>query len=137
MATPLNPLDFGYSMDEVYTVSSGYGESEVHSLRPKQKFIKEPRDSRAKRWYEAVDNWKQASRTWNGREPTEYKELSSQVKRYTTSNDPETEGSIIRTAQGVYVNGKLHARSNWVDTTVLGRWHKLTTVSKRLRVGSC
>ncbi len=137
MSTALNPLDYGYDMNEVYAQSIGYGSDEAYSLRPRTETLNAPYDAKAQGWMKAVIAWQQAAAAWESRSPTEYKGLSCQAKRYTTRVDPKTDGIILRTVQGVFVQGKLRSKENWGEATTLDRWHKLTTIAKRLRVGSC
>jgi hypothetical protein len=137
MSNPMNPLDYGFTMEEVYAVSSGYGDDEMYSLRPKSELLGAPPTARAGNWLSAILKWQKAAESWEARSPTEYKGLSCQTSRYTTRVDPKTDGSILRTSQGVYVTGKLHSKDTWDEVCVLDRWHKLMTISKRLRVNSC
>jgi hypothetical protein len=138
MSAPMNPLDYGFTMDEVEVQSGGYGSDEIHRLLPKAKLlISKTLTARSARWINDRTKWKEAADTWVKREPSEYMGLSSQVKRYTIGTCPDTRGTILRTAKGVYVTGTLHSVSDWSAVDALGRWYKLTTVSKKLKMSPC
>jgi hypothetical protein len=132
MSTPLNPLDYGFAMNEVTVGSEGYGNETMRFLMPLDSCLTHPYTTKAKNWIAARDEWRKAATAWENRNPAHYQSLSISSKRF--SRTSATGGEITRCGQGVYIRGTIHSMNDWNNVSTVGRWHKLMSPTRRLEV---
>jgi len=142
LQTALNPIDYGFDIDEcsIGTVSgSGYGSDTLRAFVPKKKIIEAtPLSLRVQRWKAAAVKWSDAANQMTNRKPPVYKGLSVQTRRYTSlANDEDRSGTIIITAEGVYVTGHVHSKADWKQSEALTKWYKLTQHANQINIARC
>jgi hypothetical protein len=132
LAQPVNPLEYGFTLDECAVTSASGGGEGVKVLSPIDSVIAEPHTSRAKRYIDALKNWNEAAEKVASRSPIEYQGLNCKAARYSYStNTSDKVGSIIRTPVGVYLKGKFQQSADWSIAQKLEGWHKLHMKTSR------
>lgn len=135
LSSPVNPLDYGYRLDDCVIVGS-LGSGATRALTPTDKLLDEPHDHRARSYITARDNWNTACEKLQNRTPLEFRGLSTKKDKYSYTTAPaERTGSIVRTSEGVYVQGKFASKENWETQQRLDNWHKLHAPSTRVKIG--
>ena len=142
LQTALNPIDYGFDIDEcsIGTVSgSRYGSETLRVFVPKKKVIGAvPQTTRVQRWKVAVAKWADAANRMTNRKPPIYKGLSVQTSRYPgLANDEDRIGTIIITAEGVYIRGEVHSKADWNQSETLTKWYKLTQHANQINMPKC
>ncbi len=143
LSTALNPLDFGFDMDEcrIANVSTqgGYESSNLRAFYPKKKVLQvTPTPAKVQRWIKATAKWADAADKLLGRKPPIYKGLSVQNSRFTSlTNDEDRLGTIIITGEGVYLTGEIHSKNDWVQSDTLTKWYKLTQHANQINIPKC
>jgi hypothetical protein len=139
IATGLNPMDFGFTIDECTVSSLGYGSDAISFLIPSgidmsggQK--SQAHDSREVKYVKAREKWEKAINQYTGRNPIEYKGIHCRSQRYNTSSRSRR-GQILRTTKGVFIKGKFRAGGDWNKEVNVGTWHKLNTLCNVVQMG--
>lgn len=117
----INPLDFGY--DLLDCVPRGNGLVPIETLNDST-----PTDARYRAWVAAVETWKMATKKYNDMYPAYHSDLDVRKGRY-TMEDANRIGTIVASASGVFVKGKVRPSGDWNSVEDLFQWHKL--ISKR------
>ena len=133
LSIPLNPLDYGFTMDECIIVAVTRNSNTVHSWIPKDKVTKTV-TPQVQRWQEAVAKWDHAADAWLGRLPQAYKGITTASSKYAYSTSEETTGEIVVTAQGVFITGIIHSQKYWDKEDTLTNWYKLTTEANQITI---
>jgi len=142
LRTALNPLDFGFEIDEcaISTMSgSSYGGPSLRSFVPRKKIVEAiPKTTKVQKWMEAVAKWSAAADKLLKRKPVLYKGLSIHSSRYTSiAKDEERTGTIIVTTEGVFVIGTVHSKADWNQSDTLTQWFKLTRHANQINIPKC
>jgi hypothetical protein len=135
MSVPLNPIEFGFNMDELQVETIGYGDDETAVLVPQDALLSGTLTSRARAWIDKRKEWRAASRKWTNRKPVVYQNITTQTQRFSRGNNSGS-GEIVRTGQGVYIRGMFHSMNDWTEVIILNKWHKLMNPVSRMKVKS-
>ena len=142
LSTALNPIDFGFSIDECsITAVSGAGHDRMiqRSFVPNRGIMKAtPKTTKVQRWMEAVAKWSDAADQLLKRRPAVHKGLSIHSSRYVSiANEEERQGTLLVTDEGVYLTGEVHSHNNWVHSDILTNWYKLTQHANQINIPKC
>ena len=142
LSTALNPMDFGFSIDECNITSvSGAGHDRMiqRTFIPNRKVMKAtPKTTKVQRWIDAVTKWSDAADKLTKRRPAVHKGLSIHSSRYVSiANEEERRGNILVTDEGVYLTGEVHSHSDWIKSDILTNWYKLTQHANQINIPKC
>jgi hypothetical protein len=139
VAVGLNPMDFGFTIDECTVSSLGYGSDSISFLTPAGVDMSgskknQATDSRETNYIKARTAWETAISQYTGRTPIEYKGIHCRSQRYNTSSRSKI-GQILRTTKGVFIKGKFRAGGDWNKESNVGTWHKLNSLCNVVQMG--
>ena len=142
LSTALNPIDFGFSIDNcviALVTGAGYENKGQRSFVPKMKILKAtPKTTKIQRWVDAVTKWSDAADKLIKRKPAVHKGLSVHNSRYVSlANQDERTGTILVTDEGVYLTGEVHSHSDWIQSDILTNWYKLTQHANQINIPKC
>lgn len=135
LSAPLNPLDFGFEMDECKLGSISSTQKALRAFVPKDSVLKvTPSSAKVDRWQAALVKWSNAADKLVSRTPITYKGISINSSKYVYSGTDDTVGDIICTAEGVFVKGTLHDEAHWNHEDTLTQWFKLTVPANQINI---
>ena len=135
LAAPLNPLDFGFEIEECKLGSISSGKQNLHVFTPKDSILKDtPPSNRVTQWTDACEKWNLAGERLYTRLPNQYKGISIASSRYMYSSSETTIGDIVVTSEGVFIKGTIHNSESWDKKDKLTTWYKLTIPSNQINI---
>lgn len=138
LAAPLNPLDFGFEMDECRIGSIQHSTQSMRVFLPKKKVVDEQQTTgRVQKWNEAVAKWEDAANKFLCRTPIKYKGISTSTSRFSYGGANDTCGELIVTGEGVYVTGTIHNENAWHKEDNMTQWYKLTQPANQIMLSKC
>ncbi len=133
LSVALNPIDFGFTMEECSIGSMSRNSGTIHGWVPRDNVIKAG-GSQVQRWLDAIAKWNNAADAFLGRNPQIHKGLSVAASRYAYSSSEETSGEIVVTGTGVFITGIIHNQNNWDQNEALNHWYKLTVPANQINI---
>jgi hypothetical protein len=135
LSKPINPLDYGFGLDDCVITESSYGDTKLGMLVPGATLLEAPLSQQARDYIIARDCWNLACEKVKIRTPLEYKKLSTKKSRYSYhSQSNDRVGYIVCTTAGVFIKGVVHGTENWEDKTRLDNWHRLYAQVNRIKL---
>ncbi len=139
LSTALNPIDYGFTLNECYIASATMSKMTIHLLAPKDEILENQTNApHVKAYVAAKKTWDKAKQAHDHRHPGSWEGVTCFSSRFARQgSNSSTSGEIIVTNEGTYVRGTLKALDNfnheWPRTKA-GVWYKLTAKSGRIQI---
>lgn len=133
LSTPLNPLTYGFTIDQCYVIASRINSDiTLYELVPKREHLSHANTASTISYQKARADWEQAKAAYDAMYLSSYKGLSVLDSRYSRGPLHDgASGAIIQTSTGVYIRGEVKNMEHWDHKTSELPWHRLNNQCNR------
>lgn len=137
LATPLNPLSYGFTVDQCYVIASMINSDiTLYELVPKREHLSNATANNTISYQKARHAWSLAKEAYDGMFLSSYKGLSVLDSRYSRGPLHDgASGAIVQTGTGVYISGEIKNMEHWDHKTTNLPWHRLNNQCNRIILG--
>lgn len=134
LSTPLNPLNYGFTIDQCYVIASRINsEITLYELVPKKEYLSNKTAHNTISYRKAQTEWEAAKVAYDSMYLSSYKGLSVLDSRYSRGPLHDgASGAIVQTGTGVYIRGEVKNMEHWDHKTSNLQWHRLNNQCNRI-----